>query len=141
MVRDVGEPPATPPKETTMATYLNGFSDLQHLSGEPHKAKAFYQGLFGWKMTDREIPGQGPRIEIEPEQGPGGAFMRAREWEAPRWMVFIDVTDLRATLAKARELGGKVLQEPVHIPHEGTLAVVADPVGAVFKLWQPEVPQ
>ena len=64
--------------------------------------------------------------------------MLSREGDAPRWMVYIDVTDVQATLAKARELGGKVLQEPLHIPHAGTLAVVADPVGAVFKLWQPE---
>lgn len=123
-----------------MSDHVNCFSELQHLSSEPHAAKAFYQTLFGWKMTEREIPGQGPRIEVEPaEGGPGGSFMRSREGEAPRWMIFINVTDLAATLAKAKELGGKVLQEPLHIPHAGTLAVVADPVGAVFKLWQKEV--
>ncbi len=120
-----------------MAAYLNGFSDLEHTSKEPAKAKAFYQGLFGWKMKEMEVPNYGPRIEIEPKEGPGGAFMLSREGDAPRWMVYIDVTDLAATLAKARELGGRVLQEPLHIPHAGTLAVVADPVGAVFKLWQP----
>jgi predicted enzyme related to lactoylglutathione lyase len=124
-----------------MSVTLNHFGELQHLSAEPHQAKAFYQGLFGWKMTELEIPGQGPRIEAEPAEGPGGSFMRAREGEAPRWMVFVNVTDLAATLARARELGGKVLQEPLHIPQKGTLAVVADPLGAVFKLWQPEVPR
>ncbi len=124
-----------------MASYINGFSELQHLSAKPHKAKIFYRELFGWKMTEQEIPGQGPRIEIEPAEGPGGSFMQPREAEAPRWMIFIEVIDLRATLAKAKELGGQVLQEPLHIPHKGALAVVADPLGAVFKLWQPEVPR
>ncbi len=132
-----------------MTAHVNRFSELQHLSAEPHEAKAFYQGLFGWKMTEQEIPGQGPRIEIEIEieieadggTGPGGSFMRPREPEAPRWMVFIEVADVRATLEKAKDLGGWVLQEPVHIPSKGTLAVLADPVGAVFKLWQPEAPR
>jgi predicted enzyme related to lactoylglutathione lyase len=121
-----------------MTEMANRFSELQHLSGDPHKAKEFYQRLFGWRMTEQEIPGHGPRIETQQTEGPGGSFMQSRAGEASRWAVFINVDDLRGTLSKAKELGATVLQEPTRIPHAGTLAVLADPLGAVFKLWQPE---
>ncbi len=121
-----------------MPAYMNGFSDLEHTSAQPEKAKAFYQKLFGWKMKDEPIPGYGTRTEISTDDGPGGSIMPGREGEPARWMVYIDVKDLGATLEKAEQLGGKVVQGATHIPHAGTLAVVVDPTGAAFKLWQPE---
>ena len=121
-----------------MPAYMNGFSDLEHSSTQPTKAKAFYQGLFGWKMKDEQIPGYGTRTEISTDDGPGGSIMPGAEGEPARWMVYIDVKDLGATLAKVEALGGRVLKGATHIPHAGTLAVVLDPTGAAFKLWQPE---
>jgi uncharacterized protein len=112
------------------------FTEQQLLSNEPRKAKDFYQQLFGWKMEEQEIPGFGYRVEIKTEKGPSGAIMMAPGAAPSAWFPYVDVADLPATLARIRELGGKVLQEPREVPGEGALAVAADPTGAVFKLWQ-----
>src|SRR5690606_5400494 len=40
------------------------------------------------------------------------------------------------TARKVTQAGGKVLQEPFDIPEAGRMAVLADPEGAVFSVWQ-----
>ncbi len=112
------------------------FTEEQLLSTEPRKAKEFYQRLFGWKMEEVEIPGVGYRVEIKTESGPSGAIMAAPAGARSAWFPYVDVEDLATTVARIRELGGKILQEPRDVPGAGTLAVATDPTGAVFKLWQ-----
>ncbi len=114
------------------------FTEQQLLSTEPRKAKEFYQRLFGWKMEEMEIPGFGYRVEIKTEQGPSGAIMAAPGAQPSAWFPYVSVDDLAATLAKIRDLGGKVVVEPREVPGEGTLAAAVDPTGALFKLWEPK---
>jgi predicted enzyme related to lactoylglutathione lyase len=42
------------------------------------------------------------------------------------------VDDIHATVAGAKELGGKILIEPKEDLHDGRLALIADPSGAAF---------
>ncbi|MHB8417398.1 MAG: VOC family protein [Myxococcales bacterium] len=114
------------------------FTEQQLSSSDPRKAKEFYQKLFGWKMEEMEIPGFGYRVEIKTEKGPSGAIMAARDAQPSAWLPYVDVEDLAATLARIRELGGKVVQEPREVPGEGTTAAAVDPTGALFKLWEPK---
>jgi len=54
----------------------------------------------------------------------------------PNWLPYIAVEDVMAIVAKAEELGGKVLVEPDKAIREGLLAIIADPSGAVFAVQQ-----
>ena len=47
------------------------------------------------------------------------------------WLTYLAVEDTDATVAKATELGGKALMEPMDIP-AGRFAVLQDPQGATF---------
>jgi predicted enzyme related to lactoylglutathione lyase len=47
--------------------------------------------------------------------------------------VYFAVDDCDATAAKAKELGGTVMQEPMDIP-AGRMALIADPQGATFSV-------
>jgi uncharacterized protein len=52
--------------------------------------------------------------------------------EAPaHWATYFAVDDCDATLARAGELGGEAVAQPMDIP-AGRFAVVRDPQGAVF---------
>lgn len=51
------------------------------------------------------------------------------------WSIYFGAQDVDATAAKVTELGGKVFVEPFDIP-VGRMAVVADPQGAMFNLFQ-----
>ena len=53
----------------------------------------------------------------------------------PHWSIFFGATDVDASAAKVKELGGSVVVEPFDIP-VGRMAVVADPQGATFNLFQ-----
>ena len=47
------------------------------------------------------------------------------------------VEDVDASVARAKELGGQVIVEPMDVMTAGRMAVLMDPEGAVFALWQP----
>jgi predicted enzyme related to lactoylglutathione lyase len=48
----------------------------------------------------------------------------------PAWGNYITVKDVDATVALAKDLGGKVLVEPRDIPEVGRFCVIQDPQGA-----------
>ena len=51
------------------------------------------------------------------------------------WSIYFGAEDVDASAAKVAALGGKVFVEPFDIP-VGRMAVVADPQGAMFNLFQ-----
>ena len=50
--------------------------------------------------------------------------------------LYVQVRDLRASLALAVELGGRIVAEPFDIPQGPTLAAVDDPEGVALVLVQ-----
>jgi predicted enzyme related to lactoylglutathione lyase len=60
------------------------------------------------------------------EQGDGGG-----DGVPPHWNSYVTVGDVDAAVSRAAELGGSVLM------HVGRMAVIADPTGAAFALWEP----
>lgn len=61
----------------------------------------------------------------------------------PQWLPYFTVSSLASSLAKATEMGGVVLVAPRIMEGSGTFAVLRDPAGAVFALfeWLPEQTQ
>jgi predicted enzyme related to lactoylglutathione lyase len=53
------------------------------------------------------------------------------------WLSYIYAEDVDATAAKAVELGGTLTAEPMDVPGVCRMAVVRDPQGATFGLFQP----
>jgi uncharacterized protein len=53
----------------------------------------------------------------------------------PNWSIYFGAADVDAAAVKVTELGGTVFVEPFDIP-VGRMAVVADPQGATFNLFQ-----
>lgn len=105
---------------------------------DPEAAAAFYGDLFGWNLTDRM-----------PEDLPGSYFMAQLEGRdvaavgsqqggpsTPVWSTYISVDSADDTVGKVMAAGGSVLAEAFDVLDSGRTAVVADPSGAVFSLWQ-----
>ena len=53
------------------------------------------------------------------------------------WMPYFGIGDVQAALGGVPELGGRLLAGPMQMP-QGSIAVFADPQGAVFALWTGE---
>jgi len=115
----------------------NPFSYCELHTDDPSKAKAFYAGLFDWKLSDTPFPG-GIYTEIKTGDGIEGGLMKSMAPNVPsHWLTYIKVADLVASTAKAKQLGGQVLVDNQPIPEVGRFSVVADPTGATIGLWEP----
>ncbi len=101
-------------------------------------AQRFYTQLFGW--TTNEIPmapGQPPYVMLQKDGLDVGALYERKD-VPPNWGSYVAVASADDTAKKARTLGAKVLAEPFDVFDSGRMAVVQDPQGAVFSLWQPK---
>ncbi|MCC6783738.1 MAG: VOC family protein [Planctomycetes bacterium] len=105
------------------------------------KAQAFYQALFGWHIESVPMMGSVYRM-IVAGPGPIGGIMEEAQIPMAHWMPYLAVTDIEASAAKLKQLGGSVCIPPTEIPQTGRFAVVGDPQGAFFSLFQglPESP-
>ena len=54
------------------------------------------------------------------------------------WKAYFTVESADAAAARAVELGGTVLQGPFNVFLEGRTALIQDPTGAVFSVWEPK---
>jgi predicted enzyme related to lactoylglutathione lyase len=85
--------------------------------------RAFYARLFNWDIGDGPIMAIAPGLG-GPEPGPAGHL---RAGDQPGVRLYVQVRDLRASLALAEELGATLLGEPFDIPGGATLAPILDP--------------
>ncbi len=105
-------------------------------------ATKFYRELFGWDAND-EPAGEGMVYTHLALGGKsvGGLYAMPKETRdmgvPPHWMSYISVENADQTAAKAKELGATVLMEPADVGEGGRMAVMQDPTGAWFSIWQP----
>ncbi|MBZ5722238.1 MAG: VOC family protein [Acidobacteriia bacterium] len=106
-------------------------------------AKKFYGSLFGWGVNEFPM-GPGEVYTIFRLQGRDAAAaytLRPEQRSAgvpPHWMIYIAVDSADSTAKRAAEVGGKVLAPPFDVGTFGRMAVIQDPTGATFALWQPK---
>ncbi len=117
------------------------------LTSQPESAKAFYTELIGWGTTEWG-EGETPYTMWTLGENPVGGVMEFPEevkaaGVPPHWLGYVGTPDIDATVAQAERLGAKVLKEATDIPNAGRFAVLADPQGAAFALFQSasETPQ
>jgi predicted enzyme related to lactoylglutathione lyase len=104
-------------------------------------AVAFYSDLFGWE-TEELMPKDHPGSYVLGRVRGRHAAAIVSEHGAPAppepvWTTLIWVESADETAAKAAELGGRVVGPPFDSPGGGRQAVLADPAGAVFSVWEP----
>jgi len=114
------------------------WNELQ--SREPEQAAGFYSRLFGWETEAHEENGQLAYLTIKNAGSSNGGIMpvTGQRGDAPSfWLTYFTVPSCKEAVAKVRELGGEVLAEPMDIG-AGRIAVVSDPQGAAFALFEGE---
>jgi predicted enzyme related to lactoylglutathione lyase len=110
------------------------------ITPDAERAKQFYTGLFGWKISASE---NGPSGYVQIANGEnmiGGvqpASLRPPN-TPPHWLPYFYVSNCDEAVAKAKALGGKALLDTMPIPKVGRMAVLQDPQGAVFAVIGPE---
>jgi predicted enzyme related to lactoylglutathione lyase len=104
-------------------------------SPDVDKAAAFYADLFGWDVPPANEEMGGYRVctireksvaGLSPQQNPG----------PPAWTTYVNVTSADDTAAAVTSNGGQVFMPPMDVMELGRMAIFADPMGAVFGIWQ-----
>jgi predicted enzyme related to lactoylglutathione lyase len=112
------------------------------LTRDADAGKAFYPAVFGWTAGRPSFENAPDNYTVWELDGKpvGGMMQMSDEWfppeVPPHWGVVFAVADCDATVAKARELGASVTNEPMDMPI-GRFAGLIDPQGASFTVMQP----
>ena len=122
-----------------MTTIPTGrFVWFDYISPDIKKAQAFFGELFHWKT--QEVPSAaGPYTMIAVGDQTIGGYTTTPKG-APshaHWLSSLQVQDAKATSELVTAQGGKVLKPAEKMGDFGTFAIVADPLGGYFALWQP----
>ena len=103
---------------------------VQTLQPDPDAARGFYKALLGWEfgadggvaqLRGRDVAG----IDMLPAGG------------VPAWITYIRVENADDAIQRASEAGGAVLIGTLDAPPAGRFAVLADPSGVPFCVWEP----
>jgi uncharacterized protein len=109
------------------------------MTSDPDQAAAFYQKLFDYEVFSLPPNGSVQHLILA-----SGGYARAsvnslpasRPNARPHWLNYVRVDDATAMAARVVALGGRVLVEP-RIDRDGSkIALVADPFGAAFGLFE-----
>jgi predicted enzyme related to lactoylglutathione lyase len=115
-----------------------GWNELQ--SREPEAAAYFYAELFDWETETIEENGEPVYVTIKNAGWSNGGIMPMTDQHGdapPHWLPYFIVPSCDDAAAKVRELGGEVLTGPLDLG-AGRIAVVGDPQGAAFALFEGE---
>jgi predicted enzyme related to lactoylglutathione lyase len=99
-------------------------------------AIAFYTGLFGWTAQPVEPGGGGYHLCRLRDRAVAGILPTSSDRPA-QWITYVSVLDADATVDRAVAAGAKVVAGPFDVGDVGRTALLADPVGATFAVWQP----
>ncbi|MCT9083033.1 VOC family protein [Streptomyces fulvoviolaceus] len=96
--------------------------------------KRFYGELFGWTFEEAH---SGSVWAVKRDE-PVAALARKADGRMPTvWTVYFATPDIEGLADRVWAAGGQVVTAPMPVGALGTAALVTDPDGAVFGLWEP----
>ncbi len=129
------------PEITSYAPGTPSWVDLSTTDAEG--ALTFYGALFGW---DNDPQPMGPDSFYYMQRMRGhavcGLYQQMEDQTAQgvlsHWATYITVDSVDDATARAEQAGGTVLVAPCDVFEAGRMAMIQDPEGAVFAVWQPK---
>jgi uncharacterized protein len=117
------------------------FSWIELSTTDQNAAKTFYTSLFGWTFDDAPMgPGEVyTMFQLNGRTAAAAYNMSAPEKAQhvpPHWNLYIEVGSADDTAKRAGELGATILAPPFDVFTFGRMAVMQDPAGAAFSVWQ-----
>ncbi|CAI8917657.1 Lactoylglutathione lyase family protein [Methylocaldum szegediense] len=102
------------------------------------EAALFYRELVGFQARSlANESGTQPYLIFQHNGIPAAGAARLPMADGgPAWLPYVRVSDLDGTVSRAESLGGRILIAPNPNIRSGTVAVIADPSGAIFGIQQ-----
>lgn len=104
-------------------------------------AKNFYTQLFGWDYEDNPMGPDSVYTLLKLDgKDVGGLYQLMPDMVAqgipPHWLSYVSVTSADESAEQVKSEGATIMNGPFDVATIGRMAVVKDPTGAVFALWQ-----
>lgn len=118
----------------------NPFVHIDLSTGDVAKAKKFYKSIFDWAFTD--FPNMAWAGITTGAGGIGGGMGKKEQSGQPTaWTPYVQVDDVKKTIAKAKKAGATILVPYAEVGEMGVLGVFIDPQGAQLGVWQQLAPK
>ena len=103
---------------------------------------AFYAALFDWAVDESPVgPGETySMFQLRGRPVAAAYTMRPEERQAgapPHWNMYVTVSSADDSAKRAEALGGTIVAPPFDVMDVGRMAVLRDPSGAFFQIWEP----
>lgn len=102
-------------------------------------AEKFYSGLFGWTMKQTPMgPDSHYTVFVKNGESVGAVAQMDKNMQGvpSNWLSYVSTANVDASVEKAKQLGGTLVVGPFDVMELGRMAVLTDPQGAHFALWQ-----
>jgi hypothetical protein len=123
----------------------NAVAHFEIYADDPDRLGNFYTSLFDWKI--QSMPGSDYRLirtvdtddkgmATQPGGINGGMMKRPPGYDGKAWVNYVNVEHLDTSLARAQQLGAKIMRGKAAVPGMGWFAMLIDPQGNPFALWE-----
>lgn len=112
---------------------VSHFLWTEYLARDPQGVVSFYSMLLGYEIAEENEGGE-PYYVLKRGRDRAGVLQNPVKNADPIWLSYVMVANPASAAAKAAQLGGRVLLAPRKDVRNGTLAIIADPSGAVLAL-------
>ena len=123
----------------------NSVAHFEIYADDPDALGKFYTTLFDWKI--QQMPGMDYRlirtVDTDDKGMPtqsgginGGLMKRPAGYEGHAFINYVNVDSLDNSVSRAQQLGAKVMKGRSAVPGMGWFAMLIDPQGNPFALWQ-----
>jgi predicted enzyme related to lactoylglutathione lyase len=97
-------------------------------------AQAFYSEVIGWRFEPMsQVP---PYWVVFNGERPQGGMTVPPPGVPPNWFPYFAVEDVEASMRVATDAGAQPFMGPIDIPNGGRFALIQDPHGAAFAIFQ-----
>ena len=123
----------------------NSVAHFEIYADDPDQLEQFYTSLFDWKIE--RMPNMDYRliktVDTDAKGMPtqtgginGGLMKRPAGYEGRAWVNYVNVESLEASIDRAQKLAAKMMKGKSSVPGMGWFAMLIDPQGNPFALWQ-----
>lgn len=114
------------------------FVHLELNTDDIERAREFYREVFGWTIEEVPLAGQTYTQIATPRPPAGGIQPKPRPEMPSHWMPYVGVASVRDVVERARQAGASIVADYSATPGHGAVAIITDPSGATFGVWQVE---
>jgi predicted enzyme related to lactoylglutathione lyase len=123
----------------------NSVAHFEIYADDPDQLEQFYTSLFDWKIERmpnmdyrliKTVDTDAKGMPTQPGGINGGLMKRPAGYEGRAWVNYVNVESLEASIDRAQKLGAKMMKGKSPVPGMGWFAMLIDPQGNPFALWQ-----